>query len=232
MRAVLWARVSDPRRGKEESEEEYKARVQQDVENQFIPLRDAARRLGWVVVREIPSSTGAWNQEPPEKKDILFPYLEAGNADLVAVWDLDRWTRKRPTGTLNELAYLEQHLGVHFYSMRQPFLSTVNEGLREALISIFAWLAEEESAKRSERVKAAVAAKRARTGNIGQNPKWGRGRIPLPAEVDRIRTLRKDHPEWSLARLGFETGFSRSTVYRICKGRPGPEGASPPVSKQ
>lgn len=219
MRAILWARVSDPRRSETER--------RQDVENQLLPLRDAARRMGWEVVHEISVDGSAWNRDPPEKEQ-LRQLLEKGVADLVAVWDIDRWSRKKPVDVLNEITQLERHLGVRFYSLRQPFLSTLDDGLRQALIGLFSWMAEAESAKRSERVKASAATKRARAGSIGRNAKWGKGKIPTLEEEAEIRRLRKEDPQqWTYGELALRFDFAKSTVHRIIKGQSPPAGGSP-----
>lgn len=230
MRAILWARVSDPRR-KEESDAAYWARVQQDVENQLLPLRAHAAKFGWEVVAEFTAEGTAWNKEPPEKEK-LYELLRQGGVDLVAVWAVDRWTRGDHLDAALKIAELDRHHRVSFFSINESFLSTatLDPALRSILLQVFVWLAESESRRKSERVKAAVAAKRARAGNIGQDAKWGRGRIPRPAEVARILELHKEHPEWSLTKLGEAVGFSRSTVYRICRAAAGD--APPSVSKQ
>lgn len=231
MRALLWARVSDPRRADEDGDASAGRRQsQQDVENQLIALREAAARLGWEVVGEKHVEGSAWNKDLPEKEEVL-EQVRRGGVDVIAVWSIDRWSRKQPYLVLQEVVQLEEHLGVHLYSLKEPWLSTTDPGLRQVLITLFSWIAEYESRKRSERVKAAVASKRARVGNLGQNPKWGRGKIAGPADVERILALRAEHPEWSLKRLGDETGFSRSTVWRLTSTGTG-DGAPPPVSKQ
>jgi len=220
VRAILWARVSDPRRKAEER--------QQDVENQLIPLRAAATRLGWTVVREYRVDGSAWNKDPPEKAE-LMEELKRGGVDLVAVWDIDRYARKDPIAFLNELVELERHLGIHFFSLNQSFLSTatLDPSLRQVLIAFFAWISEAESRKRSERVKAAVATKRARAGNIGVDPKWGRGKIPSEETRAKILALRTTHPEWSILMIGREAGVSKSTAHRILQGAEGSTSSVP-----
>lgn len=232
MKAVLWARVSDPRR-KEEKEGDYAQRVQQDLENQLRPLRELAGRFGWEVAAEVRAETSAWNTDPPEKAALL-KRLEAGGVDLVAVWSIDRWSRKKPTAVLNEIEFLEHHLGVKFYSIQQAFLSTATlpDGMRQMLIGLFAWIAENESSTRSARVKAAVATKRARAGTIGRSARWGRGKIPSNDEASRIRARWAEDPHASLRKLADEFGFGKSTVERLVKDvrRAGPGPSAGPAA--
>jgi DNA invertase Pin-like site-specific DNA recombinase len=226
MRAILWARVSDPRRQSEEDEKRGRRQSQQDVENQLIALRDLGKRLGWEIVEEVRVEGSAWKQDPPEKQQLL-DRLALGGVDLVAVWSIDRWTRNEPYLALEEIVRLEKHLGIHIFSLKEPWLSTTDPGLRQVLITLFSWIAEYESSKRSERVKAAVTAKRARAGNIGRNAKWGKGKIPSTAEIEEMRALHNEDPtKWSYAALGKKFGYAKSTAYAHVKGPPA-AGADP-----
>lgn len=230
MRAILWARVSDPRRQTEEDEKRGRRQSQQDVENQLFALRDLAKRLGWEVVEEIRVEGSAWKKDPPEKQQLL-DRLARGGVDLVAVWSIDRWTRNEPYIALDEIVRLEKHLGVHLYSLKEPWLSTTDPGLRQVLIALFSWIAEYESTRRSERVKAAATAKRNRAGTIGRNARWGTGRIPSLEEERRIRQLHHDDPaKWSLRALGKEFNFGKSTIDRVLKGTPAPVAPTAPAA--
>src|SRR3990172_4216 len=186
-------------------------------QDELLALRAVAQRLGWEVEEEVRVEGSAWNVNPPEK-NVVVGHLRAGRADVLAVWDIDRWSRKMPVDVLNEVVGLEKHLGVSFYPLSQPFLSTatMDPGMRQAILGMYAWMSEAESRKRSERVRAAVAAKRVRAGNIGRDPKWGRGKIPSEAALGQVRELRASDPvRWTVRAIGAKLALSKSTVGRI-----------------
>src|SRR3990172_6850869 len=146
MTSVLLARVSTVEKG-------------EDPENQLVPLRDVAHRLGWDVVGELPLKLSAWDEK--EAKQVwhaVLSKLQETRADPLMVWATDRIYREQAAGIFARIAYLEQHLGVRYYSLQEPFLCTgTDPRQRELLLFLFSWLANWESTRRSERLKAGAA---------------------------------------------------------------------------
>src|SRR3954463_14362143 len=83
-------------------------------------------------------------------------------------------------------------MGAPFYSLQEPYLSTAtaDKQQRELLLSIVAWAARWESQRKSDRLKAKVAAKRSRSMALGQNARWGRGKLASHDQIARVRELR------------------------------------------
>src|SRR5581483_351037 len=162
-RAVLLGRVSRGER-------------QQDPENQLRSLRAAAKRLGWLIVREVPLKLSAWDEQAAAqvRRAALAP-IEAGRADTLMCWSWDRFSREGIEGAFRELRYLEEHLGAAFWSLQEPFLSTArgDKQQRELLLSIIAWAAKWESERKSQRLRAKVDTKRARASKLGHRASWG-----------------------------------------------------------
>jgi putative DNA-invertase from lambdoid prophage Rac len=221
-RAVLFARVSSDDRG-------------QDTGSQLLALRSVAARFGWQVVAEVPLEISAWNAKTAA--DVRRQALAAvrdHRADILAVWALDRVCRAGIAEAFSLLGELENHLGAALYSYQEPFLSTATADphMRSLLLALFAWMAEQESRRKSERVKARVESKRQRGVAIGQRGKWGRGYLATEADVEKVRAL--DQAGKSLRAIQAETGIARTTVARIVNGRRpvagGPAvGAEPPA---
>jgi DNA invertase Pin-like site-specific DNA recombinase len=202
-RAVLLGRVS---RGEK----------QQDPANQLVPLRAAAQRLGYVVVKEMALKLSAWDGDAAAavRRQALGP-IESGDADTLMVWSWDRYSREGIEGAFRELRHLEDHLGAAFYSLQEPFLSTAtaDKQQRELLLSIVAWAARWESQRKSDRLKAKVVAKRARSAALGQTAHWGLGKLASDAQVARARYLRLKGA--TVREIGKQVGISKSQVGRI-----------------
>lgn len=207
-RVVLLGRVS-------------RGECKQDPENQLQPLRAAMARLGWDVAAEVALKLSAWDDEQASqvRAQALAP-IQDGDADTLAVWAWDRYSREGIEGAFRELRHLEDHLGAQFYSLQEPFLSTATASAeqRELLLSMIAWAARWESQRKSERLKAKVRTKKAKAAQLGQRARWGRGVMASTEDVGCV---------WRLARNGrtqreiaASTGLSKGTVSRILKDAP------------
>jgi len=110
-------------------------------------------------------------------------------------WDLDRLYRNRK----KLVAFFElcRIKGCKVHSSRQKFLEDINnapepwnEILRSLMISILGWMAEDESQKKSERVRAAIRLKEDGAYSYKGN-KWGRKMLTTQAK-NRIIELHKE----------------------------------------
>lgn len=215
VRAVLLGRVSRGER-------------QQDPENQLGALRSTAGRLGWHVAKELSFKLSAWDDE--QAADVWRQTLAAiteAQADTLMVWASDRAFREGVRVTLNRLWDLEKHYGVQFYSLQEPFLSTATADphMREMMVSLFAWVANQESVRKSERLKAKAETKRNRAEALGQRADWGRGKMATEADKARVRDLAAAGR--TQRQIVAETGLSKGTVARILVAPPQAEGQKP-----
>jgi len=171
------------------------------------------------VVKEIALKLSAWDAKTAAevRKQALAP-IEAGEADTLAVWSWDRFSREGIEGAFRELRFLEDHLGAGFWSLQEPFLSTAtaDKQQRELLLSIVAWAARWESERKSDRLRAKAAFKRTVAANGGGRARWGRGSMPNASDVDRIRALRAEGR--SVRRIAAAVGLPKSTVHDALKG--------------
>ncbi len=209
-RAVLFARVSTDDRG-------------QTTESQILALRAVAGRLGWDVVAEVALELSAWNQKTAaDVRRQALAAVREHRADLLAVWALDRVCRAGIVEAFGLLNELENHLGAAFYSLQESFLSTATAdvGMRQLLLALFAWMAEQESRRKSERVKARVESKRERGAAIGQRGRWGRGHLVTRDDVTRVRALAVAGK--SLRAIAAETAVPFSTCWRILRAPDAP----------
>jgi len=137
----------------------------QDVSNQVEALENYAKALkGEIVERYIDVASGKSSKRPEFQR--LLKDAEKHKFDLVLVWALDRFSRE---GILNTLSYLKKlkSNGVYIKSLKESWLDTRDEGMGNLLISIFAWVAEQERKRISERTKQGL--KKAK--NVGKRGK-------------------------------------------------------------
>lgn len=140
----------------------------------------------------IEEKQSAWKDEERPKFKEIYNRILTNDIEAVYVWDLDRLYRKRIK--LKEFFELCKAYKCKVYSHRQSWLNKINavpspwnEIILNLLIDILGWLAEEESSKKSDRIKNAVRKKGNKTISYKGN-RWGRK--PLPKQTrDRIIEL-------------------------------------------
>jgi DNA invertase Pin-like site-specific DNA recombinase len=169
-RAALYIRVSTSDRG-------------QTVENQLIPLQEAAGRLGWTIVsiHRDEGISGARGRDRRPGLDALLKGVTRGEYDVVAAWSVCRLGRSLPDllGILGEL----QARGTDLY-LHQQALDTGTPAGR-MLFGMLGLFGEFERAMIRDRVMAGLD--RARSSNKRL------GRPPMPAfKVERIRVALAD----------------------------------------
>ncbi len=223
-RAVILGRVSqEDRRG---------GRKVQDPRSQVRALRAAADRLAWRVVDVVELRQSAWDETSArEVQERVLEPIRAGRADTIMVWALDRLIRRDPLETMLFINRLEKHYGAALYSLQEPFLSTASDPeIRKLLLPIVAWIAEQESRRRSERVREKVRSKRIQAANLGERATWGRGRLATPKEISTV--LEFGRRGRSVREVASRTGLSKSQVQRILRAGAGSARASSRVRRE
>lgn len=160
MKAAIWARVSTG---------------EQTPDNQLAELRARAAADGGMVVREYVLVASAYQGEHQGQLRDMHNCAERREFDALYVWALDRLSREGIAATLAALKPLTAR-GVRVVSLKESWLEAMAQpALRDLLVAIFGWVAEQESARRSERVKAGQARARAQGKHMGR-PKGSKDR--------------------------------------------------------
>lgn len=158
VKAAVWARVST---------------ADQHPENQ--KLAEWAQRRGVEVVAEFTVLDSAWKSTNGKGREFdaaraqLLEGARRGDYQLVVIWSLDRWSRR---GIRDSLTTLERlwDLGCDVWSQQEPFVEVPSE-VRPLMVSVFAWMAEQESKRRSERTRAGLQRRREVDGMpVGRQP--------------------------------------------------------------
>ncbi len=130
-----------------------------------------------------------------------------GDFQAVVVFALDRLGRSM-IGNVQDVLALD-HLGVQVISVREPWLDTGGP-VRNLLVAIFSWVAEEERRQISARSRAGVERARRLGKRIGRPP----------AVVDRGRARQLRAEGLSLRDIARRLGVPRSTLHRVLGAPP------------
>ncbi len=124
----------------------------------------------------------------------LLTEIKSGKIEAVYVWDWDRIYRNR--NRLKEFLLLCQIYGVQLHSYRQSWFEQFhqiprpfNEIVMDMVVNLIGWIGEEESEKKSSRVKMAV--RKTTKGTFSHNgKKWGRKGFPQQT-INRVLELHR-----------------------------------------
>ena len=137
---------------------------EQSIENQVDVLRDWAKKRGFDVVEIYSEQESAWRAGHQRDLARLMEDARKRKFTVVLVWALDRLSREGPTTILTLVDKLKK-CGVKIISYQESWTEAPGE-LGDLLFSIVAWVARQESIRRSERTKAGLA----RAAKEGKKP--------------------------------------------------------------
>jgi putative DNA-invertase from lambdoid prophage Rac len=190
----------------------------QTVDNQLPELEALVSRRGMTIIQvyeEIQSAAKA----RPVFKEMLEDAMR-GQFDVVCVWALDRFGRSM-AGNIRDVLALER-AGIELVSVREPWLDTGGP-VRDLLLAIFSWIAEQERARIVERTNAGLARVRAHGSKSGKP-------IGRPRRLDRETVDEVIRLHWlgrSSRQIAMALKLPRRTVRRALVGQNG-EAEPPP----
>jgi DNA invertase Pin-like site-specific DNA recombinase len=169
MKAALWIRVSTNH---------------QAGENQVPDLEKFAAHHGYEVVARYEVSDSAWNggKDGGEYKKTLQRALDdawQGKFSVLVIWALDRVTREGAEGALRILRQFRDR-DCAVVSVKESWLNGSSE-VQDVLVAFAGWMAQQESARRSERIRAGLARRKAEGKPVG-------GRAPGSKDKTRRKT--------------------------------------------
>jgi DNA invertase Pin-like site-specific DNA recombinase len=153
--AAVWLRVST---------------TDQDSDNQAPDIAQFTAHHGYDVRATFRVDDSAWkNGGGPEYRAALDALLNdawRGEFTVLVVWALDRITRNGPEDALRLIRRLRE-CGCVLVSVKEPWLNGSPE-VTDLLVAFAGWMAERESARRSERIRAGLARRAAEGRPIGR----------------------------------------------------------------
>ena len=138
MKVAIYARVSTD---------------EQHTENQIPVLENWAKQRGWEVVRTYAEDDTAWKAGHQKELAQLLKDARKGEFKIVIIWALDRICRGGPSAIFPLIGTIHSY-GVQVYSLQESWTEQPEGPMYGLLLSIFSWVAEMESKRRSERTKA------------------------------------------------------------------------------
>ena len=177
MKAGIWLRVSTD---------------EQDSSNQRPDIDRFAAAHGHQVERAYEVSASAWSGKSGEYSAQLKAALGAawrGEFQVLIVWSLDRLTRHGAEDALR-LIRLFRERGCTVVSVQESWLNGSSE-VTDLLVAFAGWQARLESQRRSERIKAGNARRKAAGLPVGRQPgakdRKARQRAGYVARYDKLR---------------------------------------------
>ena len=194
MRIALYSRVST-------------SDGRQDTDNQLVPLRDWASRLGGDITEEyIDEASGSKADRVALNK--LMNDAHRRKFDVLLIWALDRLSRE---GIARLSGYLERlkACGIRVLSHQEPWLDTAGP-VSDLLIAIFGWVAQQERSRIRERVQAGLRTAKAKGKRLGR--------------PERLVDMRKAHRLLfegnSRRQIAMILGVPKSTISRLLSQKP------------
>lgn len=151
MKAALWTRVSTH---------------DQDTANQLTALQAEAGRRGLDIAATWQVDASAWKGDHKPELRALLTGARRHEFEVLLIWALDRLERGGIVETFLACRQLWAS-GVVVVSLQEPWLEQSGP-MRELLLAIFSWVAQMESQRRSERVKAGLARRKAEGQVLGR----------------------------------------------------------------
>lgn len=191
---------------------------EQNPENQLKDCKSICKDWN---VKTIKEQQSAFKDEEREKFEEIKNKVKKKNIKHLVVWDLDRIYRNRKK--LIEFFEFCKIYKCKIHSFRQDWLEQLhkipepfNEIMHSLMLQIMGWLAEEESKKKSERVKIAYE-------NYKGND-WGRKPLSKNVQKEIIKLRQQGHSIREIADSVFyydknrnKKNVSKSAVHKIVK---------------
>lgn len=145
----------------------------QDTENQVPDITSFAAHHRYVITERYQVSESAWQggkaggDYQAELKRVLDDAW-AGKFSVLIVWALDRITREGAEGTLRIIRQLRERNCI-LVSVKEPWLNS-SPMVQDVLVAFAGWMAQMESTRRSERIKAGLERRKALGKPVGRQP--------------------------------------------------------------
>jgi DNA invertase Pin-like site-specific DNA recombinase len=162
----------------------------------------------------------AWKDEKErENFERLRTKIKENQIKELYVWDWDRLFRNRKK--LKEFFQFCTIYKCNIHSYRQAFYESFykipapfNEIMQDLFLNLLGWMAEDESTKKSMRVRASVRRSDTKPTMSYKGNKWGRKKLSTQKK-NKIEELSKVLPKLSIREIAIESGASVGTVWKV-----------------
>lgn len=178
---------------------------EQSIANQTPELERLAHARGLEVVERYEETASAAKVRPVHAR--MLDDARRGRFGVLLIWAIDRFGRSM-VGNLTDILELDR-VGVRVVSVREPWLDTSGP-MRNLLLAIFSWVAEQERTRLIERTKAGM--EHARVHGTESGKAIGRPRRLARVDVDRAAAMRAEGR--SLRHVAMTLKIPRATLQR------------------
>ena len=145
----------------------------QETDNQVPDVDRFTAHHGYLVTARYEVSETAWEggKDGGEYRRTLQRALDdahAGKFSVLVMWALDRITREGAEGALRIIRQFKQR-GCTVVSVKESWLNTAPE-VQDVLVAFAGWMAQQESRRRSERIRAGLDRRRGEGKPVGRQP--------------------------------------------------------------
>lgn len=196
---------------------------EQNPESQIPVLKNLCKEFNIENYEIIIEMRSAWKDDlKREKFEYIENLIKKNQLNNLVVWDIDRIYRNRQK-LKGFFEFCKSH-NCNILSQRQQFLNEIQkvklpEGfgfIKDMMIDNFiqflGWIAEEESKKKSERVKLAVRRENGMTKSY-KGKKWGRKTLSIQAQ-NKIKEYLRENPKSSIRQISESLNMRKSTVHK------------------
>jgi len=148
---------------------------EQTEESQRKPCIDYCKQYGWNIINVFSDhAKSAYKNVKRAEYERVLALVRQRRIQHIVVWSLDRWCRRGPRELKSTIDYLGVY-GVQLHSVKEQWIESINmpgslgQTFKDFMIGIVGWLAEQESTRKSERVKESVRYQQAlKKGKVGR----------------------------------------------------------------
>jgi len=154
-------------------------RTSTEEQNPQLQLNDCISINKYGEYEVVEEKQSAWNDKDRQKFEEIRKLIKQRKIKHLICWDLDRLYRNR----IKLIAFFKlcKLYGCKIHSFRQEWLEQLNdmpepfgEMVHDMMIQIMGWMGEDDSKKKSDRIKSAVRKKEGKPTKSYKGNTWGR----------------------------------------------------------
>lgn len=191
----------------------------QDPENQLVGIRQFAEARGFQLEQEYIDKGVSGAKESRPALDALIRDARMGKFKVLVVAGIDRIGRN--TRHLLNLIHELNGYGVALVSLRESI--DFGSPMGQATLTILGAIAQLERELIRERIRSALAAKKAAAAKSGKAWRCGRPEAATPDLIEQVQALRDKGLSIRAIEKHLEGRISRTTIQRVLKGTGCPE---------
>lgn len=200
MRAVLYLRLSE------------QDDASTGIARQEADLRARAEREGWTVARVLVDD-GISGRRSRANADAALAMLTDREADVLAVWKFDRWSRQGLGALARLVEVLDERPGALFVADRDGLVSS--QPAWRIIASVLAEVARMEAENTSARVSSSIAALRSDRRFAGGTVPFGYTTAPNPDGPGRVLVVHE--AEAAVLREAIDRALSGEPLWTVCR---------------